>query len=141
MSRVFEALNKATHRDKHNDAVPGIDLSSATVAEPVRSGRESVDTTWDILSNCIDFVGPPVLSGADGIATTTWREKLEELFFGWDLRRYSSYPIAALEKESPAAEQYKILREQLRRLRHEAGLRTVAVTSAVKRDGKTTVAV
>jgi capsular exopolysaccharide synthesis family protein len=66
---------------------------------------------------------------------------LEELFFGWDLRRYSSYPIAALEKESPAAEQYKILREQLRRLRHEGGLRTVAVTSAVKRDGKTTVAV
>jgi capsular exopolysaccharide synthesis family protein len=98
------------------------------------------EATWDDSSHDIDFIGPPVVPSIDG-ATMSWREKLEELFFGWDLRRYSSYPIVALEKESPAAEQYKILREQLRRLRHEAGLRTVAVTSAVKRDGKTTVAV
>ena len=46
-----------------------------------------------------------------------------------------------MEEESPASEQYKILREQLKRLRTEAGIRTIAITSPVKRDGKTTVAV
>jgi capsular exopolysaccharide synthesis family protein len=78
----------------------------------------------------------------DPIADTkSWRERLEEWFFGWDLRRYNNYPIVALEKDSPAAEQYKILREQIKRLRAESGLRTFSVTSPVKRDGKTTVAV
>ncbi|HMF50179.1 MAG TPA: polysaccharide biosynthesis tyrosine autokinase [Candidatus Saccharimonadales bacterium] len=71
----------------------------------------------------------------------SWRERIEELFFGWDLRRYATHPIVALEEESPAAEQYKILREQIKRLRTEAGIRTIAITSPVKRDGKTTVAV
>ena len=66
---------------------------------------------------------------------------MEELFFGWDLRRYAAHPIVALEEESPASEQYKILREQIKRLRTEAGIRTIAITSPVKREGKTTVAV
>jgi protein-tyrosine kinase len=56
---------------------------------------------------------------------------------GWGLCRYNSYPIAALEKESPASEQYKILREQVK----QAGIRRFSITSPVKRDGKTTVAV
>jgi capsular exopolysaccharide synthesis family protein len=46
-----------------------------------------------------------------------------------------------LEKDSPAAEQYKILREQVKRLRKEAGIDAFTVTSPVKKDGKTTVAV
>ena len=71
----------------------------------------------------------------------SWRETIEELVFGWDLGRYATHPIVALEEESPASEQYKILREQLKRLRTEAGIRTIAITSPVKRDGKTTVAV
>jgi protein-tyrosine kinase len=140
MSRVFEALTKATQQYKRDDALPDIDLKSTAISEPKSLGSEAAVAAWDAPTEEVDFIGPPVLPSVEG-GTTTWREKLEELFFGWDLRRYSSYPIAALEKESPAAEQYKILREQLRRLRHEAGLRTVAVTSAVKRDGKTTVAV
>jgi protein-tyrosine kinase len=142
MSRVFEALTKATQQYKRDDTRPNVDLVSTPIPEAGAraSLSEAVVPGWDSPTHEMDFIGPPVLPTVDG-AATTWREKLEELFFGWDLRRYSSYPIAALEKESPAAEQYKILREQLRRLRHEAGLRTVAVTSAVKRDGKTTVAV
>jgi capsular exopolysaccharide synthesis family protein len=71
----------------------------------------------------------------------TWRERIEELFFGWDLGRYATHPIVALEEESPASEQYKILREQIKRLRTEAGIRTIGITSPVKRDGKTTIAV
>jgi capsular exopolysaccharide synthesis family protein len=67
----------------------------------------------------------------------SWRQKIEEWLLGWDLWRYNSYPIVALEKESPASEQYKILREQVK----QAGIRSFSVTSPVKRDGKTTVAV
>ena len=67
----------------------------------------------------------------------SWRERIEEWLLGWDLWRYNSYPIVALEKESPASEQYKILREQVK----QAGIRSFSITSPVKRDGKTTVAV
>src|SRR4029453_11951234 len=71
----------------------------------------------------------------------SWREKIEEWLLGWDLRRYGSYPIVTLERESPASEQYKMLREQIKRLRAESGIRSFSISSPVKRDGKTTVAV
>ena len=71
----------------------------------------------------------------------SWRDKIEEWLLGWDLRRYNSYPIVALERESPGSEQYKILREQIKRLRVESGIRNFSITSPVKRDGKTTIAV
>jgi len=73
--------------------------------------------------------------------TKSWRERIEELFFGWDLQRYTSFPIVALEEDSHASEQYKILREQIKRLGREAEIRVFSVTSPVKRDGKSTVAV
>jgi len=69
----------------------------------------------------------------------SWRERLEELFFGWDLRHYKTHPLVALEKESTAAEQYKILREQVKRLRIQTEARSIAVTSPIKGDGKTSV--
>jgi protein-tyrosine kinase len=75
---------------------------------------------------------PPVTNG-----DKSRRERIEEWLLGWGLWRYNSYPIVALEKESPASEQYKILREQVK----QAGIRSLSVTSPVKRDGKTTVAV
>src|SRR5262249_49795093 len=71
----------------------------------------------------------------------TWRDKIEEWLLGWNLQGYNSYPIVALEKESPGSEQYKILRQQIKRLRAESGIRNFSITSPVKRDGKTTVAV
>jgi receptor protein-tyrosine kinase/non-specific protein-tyrosine kinase len=70
-----------------------------------------------------------------------WFWKMEELLYGWDLKRYKSYPIVALEKDSPAAEQYKILREQVKKLRKENGVHCLSITSPVRGDGKTMVAV
>ena len=97
-------------------------------------------SNWSIGSNGYhNEIPAPVTRSTNG--SKTWREKLEELCFGWDLRRYPPYPIVALKEESSAAEQYKILREQLKRLRAESGIRTIAITSPVKKDGKTTVAV
>jgi protein-tyrosine kinase len=143
MSRVYEALNKATRekmRDgqKEADSLPGSAPSTPAEAEfasvAAYVGQESL----------------PVFNGKSGRDATrtnehlrvkSWRETLEEIFFGWDIRRYSNYPIVSLQEDSPAAEQYKMLREQLKVMRNEAGIRSVVITSPVKREGKTTIAV
>ena len=139
MSRVFEALTKANH-EKVRQAETALEE-----APLVASDRASSEILWS------DREGEPITNGHAHVMplvtarrsseSRSWREKLEELCFGWDLRRYATHPIAALEEESPAAEQYKILREQFRRLRNESGIRSIAITSPVKKDGKTTVAV
>jgi protein-tyrosine kinase len=139
MSRVFEALNKASHeKSQHIDTkLNGTHpLNNETVAFEsfAFNGERSLGTNGHSDQT-------PVLPTNGTINSRSWRDKLEELCFGWDLRRYATHPIVALEEESSAAEQYKILREQLKRLRTESGIRTIAITSPVKKDGKTTVAV
>jgi non-specific protein-tyrosine kinase len=138
MSRVFEALNKASHEKSQTDTKLNRihPLNNETVAFEGFSfnGEHSFGT-----NGYTDQTRVPPTNGTTRLRS--WREKLEELCFGWDLRRYATHPIVALEEESSAAEQYKILREQLKRLRTEAGIRTIAITSPVKKDGKTTVAV
>lgn len=138
MSRVFEALNKASHEKSQTDTkLNGIHpLNNETVAFESFSfnGEHSFGT-----NGYTDQTPVPATNGTT--RSRSWRDKLEELCFGWDLRRYATHPIVALEEESSAAEQYKILREQFKRLRTESGIRTIAITSPVKKDGKTTVAV
>jgi protein-tyrosine kinase len=140
MSRVFEALNKASNEKKRDGQTAPASTEMNVTAYAPAPEKELDLRELTVSRNGKDHsVSPSLPIGNNG--TKNWREKVEELFFGWDLRRYNSHPIVALEEESPASEQYKILREQLRRLRTEAGIRTVAITSPVKRDGKTTVAV
>lgn len=134
MSRVFEALTKAS---QERERQPGKEVKEP---EAESAAIAPITPNWSLGENGAASREPPLPIRAS-FAPKTWRERIEELFFGWDLRRYATHPIVALEEESPASEQYKILREQLKRLRAEAGIRTVAITSPVKRDGKTTVAV
>lgn len=145
MSRVFEALTKASEEKKRQADTPhGEREPVVTEAIPLETPGPNLE--WHL--------GPNGNQGPNGkhheiprplLAKTavpkSWRERVEELFFGWDLRRYGSYPIVTLEKDSPVSEQYKILREQLKRLRTESGIRTFSITSPLKRDGKTIVAV
>lgn len=139
MSRVFEALTKASHERERQTESPAKD-SVYSVPEPMLVADASLESPWPDELNGNHDDGPVHLSKSIS-APQTWRERLQELFFGWDLRRYETHPIVVLEEESAISEQYKILREQLKRLRAEAGIRTIAVTSPVKRDGKTTVSV
>jgi protein-tyrosine kinase len=139
MSRVFEALTRASHeRERQSESMPrGLGLK-----ERVSSDEISLEPDRPVNNNGNGVEhAAPLTAARDRVVTNSWRERIEEFFFGWDLRRYATHPIVALEEESPAAEQYKILREQFKRLRTEAGVRTIAITSPVKRDGKTTVAV
>jgi capsular exopolysaccharide synthesis family protein len=140
MSRVFEALNKATQEKKQPlepQAQP--EVSGPALATELENHHEQFE--WGLNGNGkvaeIPFSLPPIHTNGH----KSWRERIEELFFGWDLRRYVSHPIVALEQDSAASEQYKILREQLKRLRIESGVRSFAISSPVKKDGKTTVAV
>jgi capsular exopolysaccharide synthesis family protein len=66
---------------------------------------------------------------------------MENLLFGRDLSKYDAYPLVALSQNGNDGEQFKILREQINKICSEVGHRTILVTSPVKGDGKTTVAV
>jgi len=146
MSRVFEALAKASEVKKHQSEWPvedreiivplktGIDGERPT-PEPYFRGNGTVNRTNGTVSQTHELY-PGVITGEK-----PWLEKIEDCLIGWGLGGYNSYPIVALEKESPGSEQYKMLREQLKRLRVESGIRSFTITSPVKRDGKTTVAV
>jgi capsular exopolysaccharide synthesis family protein len=140
MSRVFEALTKAKHEKVRQAESEPNDLNQEVVHESVALQSVPLSTDWSTSINGENHDIPAPLPRSTNGARP-WREKIEEMLFGWDLRRYATHPIVALEEESPASEQYKILREQLKRLRTEAGIKTIAITSPVKRDGKTTVAV
>ena len=144
MSRVFEALTRAARErgvatdfvaDSTSHEVPVVPAAVPNFNHTDLAAGQGMST-----SNRRHSGAPPAES-VTMPEKKSWREKFEEFVFGWDVRRYSAHPIVALEDGSPAAEQYKILREQLRRLRADRGIRTVAITSPVKRDGKTTVAV
>jgi protein-tyrosine kinase len=139
MSRVFEALTKANHEKERQVESEMTDLGQDTNEGGALESASS-NTEWSIGRNGHQDEAPAPLPRSS-FGSRSWREKVEDLVFGWDLRRYATHPIVALDEESPASEQYKILREQLKRLRTEAGIRTIAITSPIKRDGKTTVAV
>jgi protein-tyrosine kinase len=126
MSRVFEALEKASKESNKVVAKPGN-------GQPRREEPYAIPKT-------VAFE-PNGTAAAATVPSRSWRMTMEELFFGRDLKKYRSYPIVALEKDSPAADQYKILREQVKRLRTEKAIRTLSVTSPIKHDGKSTVAV
>lgn len=146
MSRVFEALAKATEQKQTqaNGSLAELGNSSADSAQVCESVH-ILDILDDPKANGSaaanghqrDFPTAPLTANAG----KSWRERIEELLFGWDLGRYHKYPIVSLEKDSAASEQYKMLREQIKLLRNDSGIETFSITSPIKRDGKTTVAV
>ncbi len=146
MSRVFEALARAGE-EKHGQVQrPMEKVESTLMVETPGEGKGATTESYSRANGAIGKTNGAVNETRDSLPAImngekSWREKIEDWLLGWDLRRYSSYPIVALERESPASEQYKMLREQVKRLRAESGIRSFSISSPVKRDGKTTVAV
>ncbi len=144
MSRVFEALARAGE-EKHGQVQRPMEKVESNVTgemlieekgstrEPYSNG--TISKTNGAFRDTHELY--PAVTNTD----KSWHERIEQWLLGWNLQRYSSYPIVALETESPASEQYKMLREQVKRLRAESGIRSFSVSSPIKRDGKTTVAV
>jgi protein-tyrosine kinase len=131
MSRVSDALQRAAEDHAHR---------SRTAEEP-RPERQPEPNKIHGSARVEPIKAPPASAPEFSVPRKSWRERLEEVFFGWDLRRLESHPLVALEKESAAAEQYRILREQVRTLRNGSGAQPISVTSPLKHDGKTMVAV
>jgi protein-tyrosine kinase len=136
MSRVYEALAKAT--EEKRPPVESSRVGNASLA--LNQLKVDSNLSTSLYSNGHQIASRDVYSGGSD-KIKSWRERIEELLLGWDLGRYQNYPIVSLDKDSAAAGQYKILREQIKRLRTDGRVDTFSITSPVKRDGKTTVAV
>jgi protein-tyrosine kinase len=143
MSRVFDALSRAA--EERQQPVQKDESVRWISAEKIPN-REDPGPNG---SSAAEFSGPdgtaklersPNLQHGDQWSRS-WRERLENILFAWKVSRYQSHPLLALEKGSAVAEQYKILREHVKKLRADTGARCLAVTSPVQRDGKTMVAV
>jgi capsular exopolysaccharide synthesis family protein len=129
MSKVFDTLSRAINPAPQNSAA---------------------NKEWTLLDEVHADAAPHAgLNGKAAAAVParddpnprSWSERLEKFLFGWGLTGYKPYPIAAFEKDSRESEQYKILREKLKRLAHERKAHCFCVTSPVKGDGKSLVAV
>jgi protein-tyrosine kinase len=142
MSRVFEALTRAGEEKQRESEWTEEKIGGTLAAEAlVEVKRPTPDPYFTaIKANGTGSEAHDLFPGVTN-GQKSWRERIEEWLFGWDLRGYSNYQIVAFEKDSAASEQYKMLREQVKRLRAESGVRNFCVTSPVKNDGKTTVAV
>jgi capsular exopolysaccharide synthesis family protein len=145
MSRVFEALTRAAKGkpEQHERPVEPIEraVTVETPVEEIPAPEQSFQQNGAVNGSNGTLYQAHELQPGVVDSEKSWRERIENLLLGWGLQRYSNYPIVALERESLASEQYKILREQVKRLRRESGIKSFAVTSPIKRDGKTTVAV
>jgi len=121
------AVNGASGKD-HTIVIDGFVDCVGAGERNVTFGHVSVESTVIALET---LASPPV---------RRLRERIEEFLLGWGLEKITSFPLLVLQPASPIAEQYKILREQIRRISKEAGAPMLAITSAAKGDGKTTVA-
>jgi protein-tyrosine kinase len=144
MSRVFDALNRASEERKEAvKASEGPGAASEGKNAAPKGQTSNGNSTFAFLGDgdeTSNFEHSSNLERHDSWPRS-WRERLEDILFGWNVSRFKSHPVVALEEGSAVAEQYKILREHLRKLRTDTGARCISVTSPVQRDGKTTVAV
>ncbi len=103
----------------------GFQVSLGNSPKGNRNGRAPLEIIPDLRLN-----GKPV----------SWRDRIQNLVLGRAPSDSEAYPLFALAQNSPAAEQYKILREQLKKIYGDERVCCLAVTSPIKGDGKTTVA-
>jgi capsular exopolysaccharide synthesis family protein len=141
MSRVSDALQRAA-LDRIQFRERTVDSRQNQQHEPIKT----LDAFKPDRTEAPPAPSPKISASAEASPEITaraksWREKFEELLFGWDLSRLNSHPLVALEKDSAAAEQYRILREQVKNLRNGTGFHPISVTSPLKQEGKTMVAV
>ena len=165
MGRVSDALERSSeecdvhdvasesHREKSvGDIRTGMSQEGYHGAGNGASGKEHT-IAIDGFVDCVVAGEKSVPSGHVSVASTVaasetldsppvrrLRERIEEFLLGWGLEKITAFPLLVLEPASPIAEQYKMLREQIRRISKEASAQLLAITSAAKGDGKTTVA-
>ena len=136
MSRVSAALERASAEgpkvvarpleDREHKLDEGVELVGTVVVQSTSKVNEAVH-----LSDLPELLPEPA-----------WPlvKRIQRLVFGRGLEKIKECPLVFQEKHSPAGEQYKILREQIKKINNEEGGRLLAIMSPVKGDGKSTVA-
>ncbi|MDH3443093.1 MAG: polysaccharide biosynthesis tyrosine autokinase [Deltaproteobacteria bacterium] len=114
--------------------------------EKIHYSRQSTEVVNDgdnEAPNANSNVQSSSITSEEGNLTPTtkdFHEWTRRSYDGRDSQKLEEYPLVALEKNSPAGEQYKILREQIKKMCSHGDYRSIAITSPIKGDGKTTVA-
>jgi len=136
MSRVSAALERASAE------------SAKVVAKPLEDREQKLEETIEI-EETVFVESNSKVNGAvhlselpDLLPGPAWPlvKRIQRLVFGRGLEKIKEFPLVFQEKNSHAGEQYKILREQIKKIDNQEGGRLLAIMSPVKGDGKSTVA-
>ena len=136
MSRVSAALERASAE------------SAKVVAKPLEDREQQFEETIE-LEETVVVESNSKVNGAvhlsdlpELLPEPAWPlvKRIQRLVFGRGLEKIKEFPLVFQEKHSYAGEQYKILREQIKKIDNEEGGRLLAIMSPVKGDGKSTVA-
>jgi capsular exopolysaccharide synthesis family protein len=134
MSRVSDALERASSE------------AAQSVTRPFETRRPQIDELVRI-EDPLAIDSMPKVNGQaadmpDLQPEPEWplMTRIRRLIFGRGLANVKEYPLVFQERNSLAGEQYKILREQIKKSYSEKGGRLLAIMSPVKGDGKSTVA-
>ena len=136
MSRVSEALERASAE------------GAPVVAKPLEDREQKLEETIE-LEETVVVESNSKVNGAVHLSDLpelppepAWPlvKRIQRLVFGRGLEKIKEFPLVFQEKNSRAGEQYKILREQIKKIDNEEGGRLLAIMSPVKGDGKSTVA-
>ena len=136
MSRVSAALERASAE------------SAKVVAKPLEDREQKLEETLEIeetvfVESNSKVNGEVHLSDLpESLPEPAWPliKRIQQLIFGRGLKNIKEFPLVFQEKNSFAGEQYKILREQIKKITNEEGGCLLAIMSPVKGDGKSTVA-
>jgi capsular exopolysaccharide synthesis family protein len=136
MSRVSDALERASAEgaqliSKSADA-RGQKLDEAVHVEKAANGSADLQTSGE--ARPVDL--------PEAVPEPSWSlvKRIQRRVFGRGLEKIKEFPLVLQEQNSLAGEQYKILREQVKRIYNDGDSRVLAIMSPVKGDGKSTVA-
>ncbi len=136
MSRVSEALERASIEGLKPVANPSL------IQKKTRDEFLDLNKTQNANSSSKSNREAPAFDAQDLTSEPAWplTKRLQRLVFGRGLAEVKEFPIVFQEPNSFVGEQYKILREQVKKLYNEKDNRVLVVMSPVKGDGKSTVA-
>jgi len=130
MNRVSDALKRATEE--------GVYLVTQPAGDGKRWVEEPITADVDVKVN--DRIATTIAESPKQLARSLGK-RMQQLIFGWGLGKIKEFPLVTVDVTSPAGDQYRILREHIKRICTQEGGGSLAVMSPVKGDGKTTVAV
>jgi protein-tyrosine kinase len=135
MSRVSEALERASTE------VPQL-FGKSSHPQGSRVGEDTSEGATDADATAESNSEARAAHSVGSLSEPSWSlaKRLQRLIFGKGVEKYNDFALVFQEKQSLATEQYKKLREQVKRLYENEDTRLLAVMSPVKGDGKSTVA-